>query len=223
MPHRASKGRTLPGAVGSGVKAFPILMLLALSLASAVSAQSGRSGMSSSAPLTNVRAYSELRAFGECFARYQRRSALAVIATVPGSVDEDKALHEQFYGEHDTCAFGGTQMTMSSVFARGVIAEGLLRAKGVPDEYRLSAPAPGEAQDLHGVARCYAHGHPAEVQALLETQPGGPQELKAVGALWQDFRVCMPGFNVRLNAPWIRFLLAEAILRLGPDTPRKGG
>jgi len=29
-------------------------------------------------------------------------------------------------------------------------------------------------------------------------------------------------FTVRLNAPWIRFLLAEALLRLSPDTTLLG-
>jgi hypothetical protein len=32
----------------------------------------------------------------------------------------------------------------------------------------------------------------------------------------------MPGFTVRLNAPWIRFLLAEALLRTGPTTTAAG-
>ncbi|HVR89585.1 MAG TPA: hypothetical protein VHG29_00635 [Novosphingobium sp.] len=178
--------------------------------------------MSTSSPLTNVRAFSELRAFGACIARTRRGHALAVIAAVPGSPEEDKALREGVYGEHVTCLFGGTRMSMPAVFARGAIAEGLLRSDGVPEDYRLSAPTPAEAKDLHGVARCYTQGHRTEVQTLLQTQAGSPEELKAVAALWEDFRVCMPGFNVRLNAPWIRFLLAEALLRLGPVTPGSG-
>ena len=41
-------------------------------------------------------------------------------------------------------------------------------------------------------------------------------------AFWSGFRTCMPGFTVRLNAPWIRFLLAEALLRLGPNMTASG-
>jgi hypothetical protein len=111
---------------------------------------------------------------------------------------------------------------MPTVFARGAIAEGLLRSEGVPDNYRLPAPTPAEARDLHGVARCYTSGHRTEVETLLQTQPGSPEEVKAVAALWNDFRTCMPGFKVRLNAPWIRFLLAEALLRLEPNVTTSG-
>jgi hypothetical protein len=126
------------------------------------------------------------------------------------------------YGEHGACLPGGTRMSMPIVFARGAIAEGLLRSDGVPDEYRLPSPAPSETRDLHGVARCYTAEHRTEVEKLLQVAPGTPQEVKAVAGLWEDFRKCMPGFNVRLNAPWIRFLLAEALLRLRANTSPAG-
>jgi hypothetical protein len=185
-------------------------------------AQTGRSGISTSAPLTNVQPYQELQAFGACLARTQRRAALALIATVPNSSEEDKVLRRLVYGEHDTCLFGGTEMSMPDVFARGAIAEGLLRSEGVPDSYRLPSPSPPEVRDLHGVARCYTSSHRTDVEKLLQTKPGGPEEVKAVAALWDDFRACMPNFKVRLNAPWIRFLLAEALLRVDPNTTASG-
>lgn len=204
------------------MKAGVLLAYAALTLAVSASAQSGRSGMSTAAPLSNVRAFSELRAFGICMAKTQRRNALAVIATVPDSADEAQVLKSVVYGEHVNCLFGGTEMSMPNIFARGAIAEGLLRADGVPAEYQLTAPAPTETKDLHGVARCYVNSHRAEAQALLETRPGSDEETKTAMALWSDFRVCMPGFKVHLNAPWIRFLLAEALLRLPPPTPAGG-
>jgi hypothetical protein len=183
----------------------------------------GQSGISTSTPLTNVRAYRELSGFGTCFARTQRRHALTLIATVPESPEENKAFRRLVYGEQGTCLFGGTRMAMPTVFARGAIAEGLLRSEGVPENYRLPAPNPGEARDLHGVARCYAAGHRTEVETLLKTGLGSREEVAAVAALWEDFRKCMPGFNVRLNAPWIRFLLAEALLRLPPAAATTSG
>jgi hypothetical protein len=182
----------------------------------------GQSGHSSSAPLTNVRPFRELQVFGACFAKSRRRDALTLIATVPGSSEENKAFRQLVFGEHEGCLFGGTRMAMPIVFARGAIAEGLLKAEGVPESYRLLKPTPAEVRDLHGVARCYTDGHRSEVQALLKTQPGSPEEVAAISALWNDFRTCMPGFNVRLNAPWIRFLLAEALLRLGPNSTTSG-
>ena len=61
-------------------------------------------------------------------------------------------------------------------------------------------------------------GEPERVQALLATDAGSAEEVAAVRALWSDFSdACIPdNFRFRLNAPWIRFLLAEAMLRLAP-------
>ncbi len=182
----------------------------------------GRSGHSTAAPLTNVRPYRELQVFGGCLARAKRRNALALIATVPDSPEETKVLREFVYGERSTCLFGGTQMSMPNVFARGAVAEGLLRSGGVPENLRLTTPSPAEVRDLHGAARCYASNHRAEVEKLLQSHAGSREEVTAVTALWKDFMACMPGFKGRLNAPWIRFLLAEALLRLGPDTSASG-
>lgn len=201
------------------------VVTLALATAAAAGAQvaPGNSGISTAAPLNNVRPFGDLRAFGSCFARTQRRDALTLIATVPGTPEENQAFRRLVYGERTTCMFGGTRMSIPIVFARGAIAEGLLRSEGVPDTYRLASPTPAEVRDLHGVARCYTSGHRPEVEKLLKTQPGSQEEVKVVAGLWNDFRACMPGFRVRLNAPWIRFLLAEALLRLGPNTTTSGG
>jgi hypothetical protein len=201
------------------------LTVLAFATASAAGAQvaPGNSGMSTSAPLNNVQPFGDLRAFGACFARIQRPAALSLIATAPGSAEESEVLRRTFYGERTTCLFGGTRMAIPVVFARGAVAEGLLLTEGVPDSHRLPSPAPADVRDLHGAARCYASGHRTEVENLLKTKPGSPQEVKAVGALWKDFRTCMPGFNVRLNAPWIRYLLAEALLRARPNTTASKG
>lgn len=198
---------------------------LAASLSGAGQAQvaPGHSGHSTSTPLTNVKPYRELRLFGSCYARSHRKLALILIATVPDSAEEEKAFRRMVYGEDVSCLPGGSTMRMPILFARGAIAEGLLSNGGVPDNYRLSAPAPAEARDLHAVARCYTSSHRTEVEALLKTHPGSREEVKAVAALWNDFRGCMRGFNVRLNAPWIRFLLAEALLRLPPPAPASSG
>jgi hypothetical protein len=172
--------------------------------------------------MSNARPMRELRAFGTCFAQTRRRDALALIATVPGSAEEGKTFRQMISGEQFTCLPGGTRMAMPVLFARGAVAEGLLRFEGVPGSYRLPAPGPTEVRDLHGAARCYTANHRTEVAALLKTDPGGREETAAVAALWNDFRTCMPKFNVRLNAPWIRFLLAEALLRLEPNTTTSG-
>lgn len=196
-----------------------VLAALAVSGAGSAQVEGGRSGMSSSDRLTNVNAFDDLRNFGICFARTQRRDALTVLATAPDSPEERRSFDRLVFGERSTCLFGGTRMSISIVYMRGAIAEGLLRSGGVPDTHRLSAPAVVEVRNLHDVGRCYASGHRAQVQALLETGVGSAEETAAVAALWENFRQCMPGFRVRLNAPWIRYLLAEALLRLAPAAP----
>jgi hypothetical protein len=203
------------------MKGLVLFALVLASFSTSASAQlgTGQSGISTSAPLSNLRPYRELQKFGECFAKIERQKALTLLATAPGTADEAKAFDRLVFGEDQTnCLFGGTQMSMSLLLARGAIAEGMLRTGGVPENFRLSAPAASETKNLHEVARCYASGHRSEVKRLLQTPLGTPEEVKAVAGLWEGFRTCMPGFNVRLNAPWIRFLLAEAVLRLEPST-----
>ena len=114
----------------------------------------GRSGMSTSGRLENVQAFRDLRTFGVCYARTQRTDALAVIATTPDSRAKREAVRRRVSGVRSTCLFGGTNMSMSHIYMRGTIAEGLLRSGGVPETYRLPAPAPGEARTLHAAARC---------------------------------------------------------------------
>jgi hypothetical protein len=209
---------------GGGMKTFCWLFLSIMFVAGEASGQvgTGQSGVSTSTPVNNVRPFQELQAFGTCLARSHRKAALELIATLPGSREEDKVLRKFVFGEHTSCLFGGTQMAMPDVFARGAVAEGLLRADGIPDTHRLPSPSPTEVRDLHGAARCYTASHRTDVEKLLQTKPGGPEEVKAVAALWDEFRACMPNFKVRLNAPWIRFLLAEALLRVGSNTTASG-
>lgn len=193
--------------------------LAALASSGAASAQiaSGRSGVSTSERLTNVRAFTDLRNFGICFVRTQRRAALTLIATVPGSPEETQAFNRFVFGERSTCMFGGTNVEASIVYMRGVIAEGLLLSGGVPETHRLPAPTAAEVRNLGDVARCYVAGHRAEAQTVLATRLGSAEEVAAVTAVWEDFRTCLPpSQRIRLNAPWIRFLLAEAMLRLPP-------
>lgn len=194
--------------------------IAALLCAGDANAQTG-SAMSET-QMANMKPFRELQAFGDCLARAQKKPSLDIIATEPGSREEAKLLKRYVYGEHTMCMFGGTNMTMPAVFARGAVAEGLLRQGGVPATHRLPSVEPGKARNLHDVARCYTSTHRGEVEKLMSIRPGGPEEVKAVAALWPDFRKCMPGFNVRLNAPWIRFLLAEALLRLEPTTTASG-
>lgn len=204
------------------MKRLILALALCVGLAGAAHAQ-GRSGMSTTDPLGNMNAFRELSAFGACYARSSRSNALAFIATRPGSREEADIFDRYIGGERYSCGSGPSSTQASMVYWRGVIAEGLLRTSGVPESHVLPVPASAEARDLHDAARCYAGRHGADIRGLLATRLGSPEEMAAVGAMWNDFRGCMPaGLSVRLNAPWIRFLLAEAMLRLAPNVTLSG-
>ena len=168
--------------------------------------------------LDNVRAFHDLSLFGRCYVSNHRNEALSLIATAPGTREEDQVFRRLIRGDQ-YCLFPGTTVTLSAIYFRGVIAEALLRsAAGVPASYRLPAPSLAEVRNLGDVARCYASGHRVQVQDLLTIEPGTPEEVAAVQSLWNDFRTCLPpDAGIRLNATWIRFLLAEALLRLAAD------
>lgn len=197
-----------------------VLPFFALTGAANAQIGSGRSGISTADRLENVNAFSELNTFGRCIAGSSRSRAFSLLATTPGSREESALFNRHVFGQN-SCLGSGTDMTLSIVYVRGVIAEALFEARApVPANLVQTAPAPAEVRDLGGVARCYTAGHRSEVQALLSTRAGSAEELAAVSALWNNFRACMPeGFRVRLNAQWIRFLLAEAMLRLAPAAP----
>jgi hypothetical protein len=196
---------------------WTVLAALALAGTAAAQTPSGRSGTSTGDTVGNMNAYRELRLFGICIVRTQRSSALAIIAAAQGSPEERRAMQGTVFGELDTnCMGGGDRTVMSPVLARGTIAEGLLLSGGVPQNMLLPAPAPNEVRDLGGAGRCYAVGHQAEIRALLATPIGSPQERAAAAALWPDFRPCLARYNLRLNPVWIRYILAEGLLRLAP-------
>ncbi|MGZ8351252.1 MAG: hypothetical protein ACXWU2_14580 [Allosphingosinicella sp.] len=179
----------------------------------------GRSGISTEVPMQHVRAFRELTRFGRCYVERKRDRALALIATTPGTPEEAQTFSRLIRRE-ESCLSSGTTMNLSIVYLRGVIAEAFLRSDaGVPESYRLPAPTVAEVRNLGDTARCYTSGHRGEVRGLLATEPGTPEEVAAVQLLWNDFRACLPAdAAIRLNATWIRFLLAEALLRLAPQT-----
>lgn len=187
-------------------------------------AGTGRSGHSTSGELTNVKVLRDLDTFGRCFATTSRKDSYDLIATKPGSKQEDEVLKKLTRLDQD-CLFGGTRILSSPVYLRGAIAEGLLDTGGVPPHLLLPAPASAaQVTSLSEAARCYTAGHRAEVQALMKLNAGTKEEVAAIGALWPGLKACLPkGAGVRLNALWIRFLLAEALLRLSPSAAPAGG
>jgi hypothetical protein len=115
-----------------------------------------------------------------------------------------------------------SQFAHALIAGRVAIAEALLeRGAPVPAALVRAAPAPGaEIRKYREAARCYAANHGTDIRTLLASSPGGQRELAALRPLADDFFHCMPASaqDRRFNATHLRYMLAEALLRLPSAT-----
>ena len=159
-----------------------------------------------------------LHAFGNCYARMSTQRAFELLGTEPGSREEAATYRRLFRGDSQNCLGEGTDLRVPVAFVRGSIAEGLLEnAIPVPAALARAAPGPGDQiRKYSEAARCYAAGHAGEIRTLLASAPGGQRELAALRPLAGDFFRCMPSSaqDRRFNATHLRYMLAEALLRL---------
>jgi hypothetical protein len=184
---------------------------------------SGVSGYSSTiVTADNEEALRTLTAFATCYARTNAADGFALLATDPGSVAESTTYRHMFRSDNQACLGDGTSLSVPVTFVRGAIAEALLeRGAPVPAALVRAAPAPGaEIRRYTEAARCYAANHGAAIRTMLAASPGGQRELAALRPLADDFFRCMPANaqDRRFNATHLRYLLAEALLRLPSAT-----
>ena len=222
LPVRESKAGN-----GGGMNIFrrAVVVLLTLAgfggLAGEANAQiaPGRSGMSSADRIATVNAFNELNTFGRCMVIATRSRAFFLLAPAPGSREETALFRRHVFGEN-SCLAPGTEMQLSIIYMRGVIAEALFEMNApVPAELLQTAPALAECAILAGSPAATRPAIEARCRRCSRRRREAPGSA-AVSALWNDLRTCLPqNLNVRLNAPWIRFLLAEAILWLAPPEP----
>lgn len=187
----------------------------------------GYSGSSTTIVMAdNEEALRTLAAFANCYARYSAPRAFELLATEPGARAEAQTYRRLFRTASQNCLGEGTELSLPVAFVRGAIAEGLLeRNVALPAHLILAVPAPGvEVRRYSEAARCYAAAHPAEVRALLAVPAGSQREAEALRALADDFFRCLPerAQGRRFGATQLRYLLAEALLRL-PSTTASAG
>jgi hypothetical protein len=187
-------------------------------------AQSGRSGLSTSRSVTEREYWAALRSFGRCYARTLPAVSFDFLATEPGSAEE-RAVYARLFAYREIDCLGDiAQMSVVIRYVRGSIAEGLLLlGTRVPPRLTIAAPAPGAPiRTLSEVARCYAAAHRAETRALVaDTRPGSVEEEAALQRMENDLFRCVPpaASNIQLESTGLRYHLAEALLRLPPDSP----
>jgi hypothetical protein len=178
----------------------------------------GRSGSSTMSYIGGEEVWREVGFFGLCYAGQNRESALMLIATTPGSMEEAQTYKKLFSKPYLSCLGDVASLRVSHDMIRGAIAEGLLKkAVPIPASMVLQPPPPGTTgKTISEAARCYAAAHPGSVRSLVATSPGSKKEYAAVVALLPDFMECVPAKarNLPLSATQVRFRLAEALLRL---------
>lgn len=152
------------------------------------------------------------------------------LATVPGSYQE-QAIRARMQSALETCYdyydTGARALALPNNVLRGVIAEtyyhrdvpGGIRAAGAAAPEATAAwtaarSAEGSGTELvHAMARCVTVRRPAEVAAVLATDPLSAQERVALRALHPDFAACLDqGVALDASRQSLRALLAEAAL-----------
>jgi hypothetical protein len=182
-----------------------------------------RSGSSTESTLTPEEYWEAVRDFGRCFVHRTPAHAFTLLSTIPGSRQEGAVITVLMRGDV-TCLGDVSRMRFRSQHIRGAFAEGLIRnGTPIPARLALAAPAAGTpVHTIHEAARCYTAPHGAEVRALVtETRPGSPQERTAIVRMFPDFLHCVPpeARNLQFDATDLRYVLAEALLRMGPTAP----
>jgi hypothetical protein len=195
--------------------------LLAVSGPAEAQLAPGRSGFSSTSTLSGPEVWDAIWSFGRCYAREYRPTAFELLATRPGSAEENAVLARMFHGEVG-CLGDVSFLSTPMRFLRGAIAEGLIRERTpIPANLIVAAPADASSvRSMSDAARCYVATHRAEVRGLIDTtRPGSSGELAAINRIGPDFLNCVPpaARHTQFNATDLRFHLVEALLLLPPE------
>ena len=191
------------------------LLIIALVMAAAGSAQAVRFGPPPSAPAD----VALLARFSKCVAHRWPARAERVLALDYQSRAYEHELHG-LAAEGAPCLGQGTLRFGGVLFAGGM-AEELLRARGVLTDlaphvaYDPARPAIAAHDEAEVMSLCLARTAPAEVAALLQTEVGAPAEAQAQSALMPRIAGCLAaGQQVRVNPLAFRALLALAAYHL---------
>ena len=198
-----------------------ILLVAAMPAAAMGPLEGSHSGSSTMTYFNGQAGMNELRDFGVCYASSERKDALKLVATKPGTSEEAETYRALFGKANQYCLHGVTTLHASSMLVRGAIAEGLYKKK-IPVPAELAATAIPPVEQVHSIsdaALCYVGGHRAEAQSLIDgTKPGSKEEFAALNALWGSFVECIPASarnSVQIDGTLVRFRIAEAMWKLG--------
>ena len=156
-----------------------------------------------------------IRQLGDCLARTRRSASMAMLATVAGSPEEDRATRAVL-GNNTSCLQPNSRMRVGREVIRAAVAEALYRRNfaGPPPAQPFQEPEGGAPVPLLlDFAQCYAQTRPAEVHQLLATtRLGSRDEHQALARLAPTLGSCLvAGVRFEFSAAVVRLALAEAL------------
>ncbi|HMG47381.1 MAG TPA: hypothetical protein VK614_07980 [Allosphingosinicella sp.] len=160
-----------------------------------------------------------LHRFSQCVVRHQPDRARAVLAADYRTRAFDREIRRLAQANWG-CAPDGTLRFGLLLFAGGMAESLLLARLGTGDLAPLvsfdPAAPPIEARgETELMSLCTVRAAPAEVAALLTTEPAGEQEAAALRGIMPRLNQCLAaGASVRANRIALRALLALAAYRL---------
>lgn len=161
-----------------------------------------------------------LARFSNCVARFNPTRGRALLALDFRTEQYRRELVQLARANYE-CLRDGGRLGFGGVLFAGGLAENLLRRGGALAE--LSAfvahdparPAIAARDETELMALCVVRASPAEVSALLQTDPTSYEEGEALRALMPDFNSCLSAnSSVRVNRLSSRAILALAAYRL---------
>src|SRR3954470_21499087 len=159
------------------MRIFFAALLVTASTAAAAQLAPGVSGSSSLSYSNGPEVWDDLAAFGKCYASMERKDALILVATRPGSMEELQTYKRLFRKPYQSCLASVSSMAVSPFLVRGAIAEGLYHKRiPVPATLVVTAPPSREqVQNLGDAAICYAAHHRDTTQSLVDGIGPGTQ------------------------------------------------
>jgi hypothetical protein len=162
--------------------------------------------------------------FADCAATQVPDRVAAFLGTVPHSRDETAKL--QAFGKLEACTRGRMFVSARTGEMRGALAEVMLKrdaaklsalaARPAVAAARIAERAAGTRPFVIAYGQCLAGAAPAEAVALVGTAHGSDDEKRAIVAMGEPLKACMPeGVAYQLNIRDVRNHIADALYRMG--------
>lgn len=162
--------------------------------------------------------------YAVCTRNHRREAAERLLATIPGSAEEEAVLREAVPFGRTECPILAARVTIRSrIFLRGAIAEAIYNGEGRKPRTAAALPLtdaePPSARSplatiARWVARCAVRRSPLPAHAVVRDNPGSLGETKALRALEPTLRACLPeGSRLGISRINFRAMIAEELYR----------